>query len=43
MGRRLSVAEIKGLLADEVARIMEPVAKPLPLYPRSRRSCWWWA
>jgi fused signal recognition particle receptor len=32
MGRRLSVAEIKGLLADEVARIMEPVAKPLPLY-----------
>jgi fused signal recognition particle receptor len=32
MGRRLSVAEIKGLLAEEVARIMEPVAKPLPLY-----------
>ncbi len=32
MGRRLSVVEIKGLLAGEVARIMEPVAKPLPLY-----------
>ncbi len=33
MGKRLSVTEIKGLLAGEVARIMEPVAKPLPLYP----------
>jgi fused signal recognition particle receptor len=33
MGRRLSVSEIKGLLAPEVARIMEPVARPLPLYP----------
>ncbi len=33
MGKRLSVTEIKGLLAAEVARIMEPVAKPLPLYP----------
>ncbi|WP_299925588.1 signal recognition particle-docking protein FtsY [uncultured Pelagimonas sp.] len=33
MGKRLSVIEIKGLLAAEVARIMEPVAKPLPLYP----------
>ncbi|WP_299935198.1 signal recognition particle-docking protein FtsY [uncultured Pelagimonas sp.] len=32
MGKRLSVTEIKGLLAAEVARIMEPVAKPLPLY-----------
>ncbi|SMX29028.1 Signal recognition particle receptor FtsY [Pelagimonas phthalicica] len=33
MGKRLSVSEIKALLAAEVARIMEPVAKPLPLYP----------
>jgi fused signal recognition particle receptor len=34
MGRKLSVDEIKGLLAAEVARIMEPVARPLPLYPK---------
>ncbi|MEM1431657.1 MAG: signal recognition particle-docking protein FtsY [Pseudomonadota bacterium] len=34
MGRRLSSGEIKGLLSDEIARIMEPVAKPLPLYAR---------
>ena len=33
MGRRMSSDEIKGLLAAEIARIMEPVAKPLPLYP----------
>ncbi|CUH65640.1 Signal recognition particle receptor FtsY [Thalassovita gelatinovora] len=33
-GRKLSVAEIKGLLADEIARIMNPVAKPLPIYPK---------
>ncbi|MCC5993359.1 MAG: signal recognition particle-docking protein FtsY [Rhodobacteraceae bacterium] len=32
-GRKLTVAEIKTLLADEIARIMDPVAKPLPLYP----------
>lgn len=31
MGRKLSTAEIKGLLAAEVARILEPVARPLPL------------
>jgi fused signal recognition particle receptor len=30
-GRRLSVPEIKDLLAAEIARIMEPVARPLPL------------
>jgi fused signal recognition particle receptor len=35
MGRKLSVAEIKQLLSAEIARIMEPVAKPLPLYPRT--------
>jgi fused signal recognition particle receptor len=34
MGRRLSVAEIKGLLAAEIARIMEPVARPMPLTPQ---------
>ncbi|TMV94759.1 signal recognition particle-docking protein FtsY [Thioclava sp. BHET1] len=34
MGRRLSVTEIKELLAQEIARIMEPVAKPLPLFPK---------
>ena len=33
LGTKLSVDEIKGLLASEVARIMEPVARPLPLYP----------
>ena len=33
MGRKLSVPEIKGLLAHEIARIMDPVARPLPLYP----------
>jgi fused signal recognition particle receptor len=33
-GRRLSVSEIKGALADEIARVMEPVARPLPLYPK---------
>ncbi len=32
MGRRLSVPEIKALLADEVTRVMEPVARPMPLY-----------
>ena len=31
-GKKLSAAEIKSLLAQEIARIMEPVAKPLPLY-----------
>lgn len=33
-GKRLSVDEIKGLLADEIARIMAPVATPMPLYPK---------
>jgi len=35
MGKKLSVDEIKALLASEVARIMEPVARPLPLYPKT--------
>ena len=34
MGRRLSSREIKELLAAEIARVMEPVARPLPLYPK---------
>ncbi|NYS24979.1 signal recognition particle-docking protein FtsY [Rhodobacteraceae bacterium 2376] len=32
-GRRLSVPEIKQLLADEVTRILDPVARPMPIYP----------
>ncbi|KIC49312.1 signal recognition particle-docking protein FtsY, partial [Tateyamaria sp. ANG-S1] len=34
MGKKLSVQEIKELMAQEIARIMDPVAKPLPLYPQ---------
>ena len=34
LGKRLGAEEIKSLLADEVARILEPVAKPLPLYSK---------
>ncbi|SMX49608.1 signal recognition particle-docking protein FtsY [Maliponia aquimaris] len=33
-GKRLSVEEIKQALATEIARIMEPVARPLPLYAK---------
>ncbi|KUJ85642.1 signal recognition particle-docking protein FtsY [Ruegeria marisrubri] len=33
-GKKLSTEEIKQLLAQEIARIMEPVAKPMPLYPK---------
>lgn len=33
-GKRISTRELKQALADEVARIMTPVAKPLPLYPK---------
>jgi len=35
MGRRLSATELKTLLADEITRIMTPVARPLPLYPKT--------
>ncbi len=34
MGKKLSTTEIKSLMAQEVARIMEPVAKPMPLYAK---------
>lgn len=33
-GKKISTSELRGALADEVARIMTPVAKPLPLYPQ---------
>ncbi|MBQ0752506.1 MAG: signal recognition particle-docking protein FtsY [Roseovarius sp.] len=34
MGKRLSTQEIKELLAQEIARIMEPVARPMPIYAK---------
>lgn len=33
-GKRISTAELRAALADEVARIMSPVARPMPLYPQ---------
>lgn len=33
-GRRISTTELKHALAAEVERIMTPVARPLPLYPK---------
>ena len=33
LGKRVSADEIKLALADEIARIMDPVARPMPLYP----------
>lgn len=35
MGKKLSVDEIKSLLAAEIARIMEPVARPMPIYAKT--------
>ena len=34
-GRMMTAADIKALLAAEIARVMEPVARPLPLYPKT--------
>ncbi len=34
LGRKLSVTEIKQLMAQEVARIMDGVARPMPLYAK---------
>ncbi|TRW96808.1 signal recognition particle-docking protein FtsY [Paracoccus sp. M683] len=34
IGRRVSATELKELLATEIARIMQPVARPLPIYPK---------
>jgi fused signal recognition particle receptor len=33
-GRKVSTRELRVALASEVARIMEPVARPMPLYPQ---------
>ncbi|MCA3445393.1 MAG: signal recognition particle-docking protein FtsY [Rhodobacter sp.] len=33
LGRRVSAVEIRLALADEITRIMDPVARPMPLYP----------
>jgi fused signal recognition particle receptor len=33
LGRRVSAEEIRLALADEITRIMDPVARPMPLYP----------
>ncbi len=33
-GRKVSTRELRGALAAEVARIMEPVARPMPIYPQ---------
>ncbi|WP_010141758.1 signal recognition particle-docking protein FtsY [Oceanicola sp. S124] len=35
MGQKLSVDEIKRLLSQEVTRVMEPVARPLPIYQKT--------
>lgn len=35
MGQRLSTGELKQVMAAEIARIMEPVARPLPLYAKT--------
>jgi fused signal recognition particle receptor len=34
MGRKLSSTEIREILSSEIARIMEPVARPMPIYRR---------
>ena len=34
-GKKLSASEIKMLLAQEISRIMEPVAKPMPIYSKT--------
>ncbi len=33
-GRMMTAADIKDLLTQEITRVMEPVARPLPLYPK---------
>ena len=33
-GKRISTSELRAALADEITRIMSPVARPLPLYPQ---------
>jgi fused signal recognition particle receptor len=33
-GRRIGAAEIKSALSEEIATILDPVARPMPIYPR---------
>jgi fused signal recognition particle receptor len=33
-GKLMTATDIKSLLAQEIGRIMEPVARPLPIYPK---------
>ncbi|MFT3974352.1 MAG: signal recognition particle-docking protein FtsY [Amaricoccus sp.] len=33
-GRRVGATEIRELLAAEIARVLEPVARPMPIYPK---------
>jgi len=34
MGKKVSSSELRGYLAVEITRIMTPVARPMPLYPK---------
>lgn len=34
MGSKISSGELRQLLADEITRIMTPVARPMPIYPK---------
>ncbi|MEJ6392228.1 signal recognition particle-docking protein FtsY [Gymnodinialimonas sp. 2305UL16-5] len=34
-GKMMSASEIKDLLAQEISGVMEPVARPLPIYPKT--------
>jgi fused signal recognition particle receptor len=34
LGRRLTSGELRAALSDEIARIMAPVARPMPIYPK---------
>ncbi|MEM1130880.1 MAG: signal recognition particle-docking protein FtsY [Pseudomonadota bacterium] len=34
LGQRISSGELKALMAREIAAIMDPVARPMPLYPK---------
>ena len=35
LGKRLSGQEVKTLLCEEISRVMAPVARPLPLFPKT--------
>ena len=34
MGKKLSTNEVKGLLANQIAEIMDSVAKPMPIFSK---------